>query len=500
MAKDPFSGIIMEPIQEVTLPFDLSGVQLKQGRGLAIQLYEQLRERMLDGRLQNGVKLPSSRELAELLSVSRNTVIRALDQLYAEGYIAGRIGDGTYVAAEVRHPVKPPAVQGSAHAATHVDALDAPIRMPLPPPGPPRAFRVGVPAFDLFPFDTWARLQGRFWRKPSPARLGYGDPAGDPHLRELIAVYLRNGRGLACDASQILITSGAQQGISLSARLLVKPGGRIAMEDPGYRAAGRAFSAAGAEVVSVALDGEGLRVDSLQTVANCRLAYVTPSHQYPTGITMSLGRRLQLLDWAAANDAWIVEDDYDGEYRYSGTPLAPLAALDRQARVIYVGTFCKIAFPALRLGYVVLPPQLMDLFAQQRALDMRGSDIGTQAVMADFIADGHFQRHVRRMRKAARARLLALQSHWPQGVAGCEPLPEVAAGLHVCVRVACPKRERELISQAAGVGVEITPLSDYWLNAGEVQPVARAGLVLGFAAVPEVEIIAALRKLERVWC
>ena len=485
------------------LPVDLSGIQLDPQQGLARQLYQALRERILDGRLQRRTRLPASRDLASLLGISRNTVTRAFDQLYAEGYIEGRIGAGTYVAelSGATRPTPAPSAQAQLSGSTQSAALQLLQNHHLNPPlsGPPRAFRVGVPAFDLFPFETWARLSARFWRKPSPARLGYGDPAGDWQLRELIAAYLRNSRGLHCDPAQIIVTNGAQQAISLCAQLLVTPGARVAVENPGYRAAGHALAIAGAQLCGVAVDGEGLDTDALEEVEGCRLVYLTPSHQYPTGITLSLARRLQLLEWAERNNGLIIEDDYDGEYRYSGTPLAPLAALDRQGRVLYVGTFCKIAFPALRLGYLVLPPALAEAFAQRRALDMRHSEIGTQAVMAEFIAAGHFQRHIRRMRTAARSRRDALLAGWPADVPGCAPLPVVEAGLHLCVRVDSLARERVLISAAERVGVEISALSSYWLPDSRTPDDQRAGLVLGFAAVPEAQISEALQALRRVW-
>ena len=482
----------------VPLPVDLYGIRLDPARGLARQLYQALRERILDGRLPGGTRLPASRDLAGLLGISRNTVTRAFDQLYAEGYVQGRVGAGTYVA-ELAAVVRPAPPSGAAPGAS--PALQRLVTHHLNPPleGAPRAFRVGVPAFDLFPFETWARLSARFWRKPSPARLGYGDPAGDWQLRELIAAYLRNSRGLHCDPAQIVVTCGAQQAISLCAQLLVQPGDRVAIENPGYRAAGHAFAVAGARLQGIAVDGEGLDTAALAHAGDCRLAYVTPSHQYPTGVVLSLARRLELLDWAEGHDGWIVEDDYDGEYRYSGTPLAPLAALDRQGRVLYVGTFCKIAFPALRLGYLVLPPALVEPFARRRALDMRHSEIGTQAVMAEFIAAGHFQRHIRRMRTAARSRRDALLAGWPRSVPGCSPLPQVEAGLHLCVRVDSLARERELVAAAAEVGVEVGALSDYWLADSPGPADSRAGLVLGFAAVPEAQIAAALRALRRAW-
>ena len=482
----------------LTSPFDLAGIQLDPARGLARQLYQALRERILDGRLRSGTRLPAGRELAEMLGVSRNTVGRALDQLYAEGYVQTRVGDGTYVAALVLQ-VEPQTVVASTPAPSAALQRVQAQQLRMPPSGAPRAFRVGVPAFDLFPFQTWARLQARFWRKPSPARLGYGDPAGDAQLRELVAAYLRNSRGLQCDPAQIVITCGAQQAISLCAQLLVDVGDQVAVENPGYRAAGHAFAAAGAQLCGMAVDNDGLDVAALSQVQDCRLVYVTPSHQYPTGVTLSLARRLALLEWAEREDGWIIEDDYDGEYRYNGTPLAPLAALDRQGRVIYVGTFCKIAFPALRLGYLVLPPALAPLFAQRRGLDMRNSEIGTQAVMAEFIAGGHFQRHIRRMRIAARSRRDALLGAWPAAIAGCAALPAVDAGLHLSVRVDSLARERELIAAAERVGVELNALSDYWLPDSTSSADARAGLVLGFAAVPEPQIAQALALLRRAW-
>ena len=485
------------------LPVDLSGIQLDPQQGLARQLYQALRERILDGRLQRRTRLPASRDLASLLGISRNTVTRAFDQLYAEGYIEGRIGAGTYVAelSGVTRPAPTAATPAQPSVSPQSAALQLLQSHHLNPPlsGAPRAFRVGVPAFDLFPFETWARLSARFWRKPSPARLGYGDPAGDLQLRELIAAYLRNSRGLHCDPAQIVVTNGAQQAISLCAQLLVTPGARVAVENPGYRAAGHALAIAGAQLCGVAVDNEGLNTTALEQIQECRLVYLTPSHQYPTGVTLSLARRLRLLEWAERNNGLIIEDDYDGEYRYSGTPLAPLAALDRQGRVLYVGTFCKIAFPALRLGYLVLPPALAEAFAQRRALDMRHSEIGTQAVMAEFIAAGHFQRHIRRMRTAARSRRDALLAGWPDDVPGCAPLTAVEAGLHLCVRVNSLARERELISAAEQAGVELTALSSYWLPHSTSPEGQRAGLVLGFAAVAEAQIAQALEALRRAW-
>jgi GntR family transcriptional regulator/MocR family aminotransferase len=315
----------------------------------------------------------------------------------------------------------------------------------------------------------------------------------------MIAAYLRSSRGMQCTAEQIVITSGAQQGISLCAQLLVEPGDGVAIENPGYRAAGHAFAVAGARLHGVAVDSEGIDCNALAQLGDCRLTYVTPSHQYPTGVVMSLARRLELLAWAERTQGWIVEDDYDGEYRYSGAPLAPLAALDRQGRVLYVGTFGKVAFPALRLGYLVLPAGLVQAFAQRRAVDVRHSEVSTQAVMAEFMAAGHFQRHIRRMRRAALSRRNTLLSGWPADVPGVGQLPTVAAGLHMTVPVDSVARERELIELAQSVDVEINGLSSYWLPDSAMPMDQRAGLVLGFAAVPEKAIESALERLRSVW-
>ncbi|MCS3415322.1 MULTISPECIES: MocR-like pyridoxine biosynthesis transcription factor PdxR [unclassified Pseudomonas] len=514
----------MPPI-EPPLSFNPAGIELDRRQGLTRQLYHALRQRVLDGRLVSGTRLPASRDLAAALSISRNSVVRAYDQLYAEGFIEGRVGDGTYVAQlpQTRGVDKKLSTKVSTGFSTGLSPglstnwLDLPVvsssqvihspalerveinHLPLPPTGPPRAFRVGVPAFDLFPFDVWAKLNAAFWRKPDLQQLCYGDPAGDERLRGLIAAYLRSSRGMQCTAEQIVITSGAQQAISLCAQLLVAPGDSVAVENPGYRAAGHAFAIAGAKLHGVAVDGEGIDCTALHAIDQCRLAYVTPSHQYPLGVVMSLARRLELLAWAERTGGWIIEDDYDGEYRYSGAPLAPLAALDRSGRVLYVGTFGKVAFPALRLGYLVLPQNLVQAFARRRAVDVRHSEVSTQAVMAEFMAAGHFQRHVRRMRRAALSRLNTLLGEWPEGIDGIGKLPSVAAGLHLTVPVDDLARERVLVAQAAAVGVEINGLSSYWLPDSSPLPDRHAGLVLGFAAVPEAQISLALSRLGQAW-
>ena len=510
----------MSPIS-APLSFNPAGIELDRRQGLTRQLYDALRQRVLDGRLVSGTRLPATRDLAAALSISRNSVVRAYDQLYAEGFIESRVGDGTYVtqlptAKKLSTKVSTGFSTGLSPALstkwTDLPAdLDSEVihsagldrvknnHLSLPPSGPPRAFRVGVPAFDLFPFEVWAKLNGAFWRKPDLELLCYGDPAGDSRLRDLIAAYLRSSRGMQCTAEQIVITSGAQQAISLCAQLLVEPGDGVAVENPGYRAAGHAFALAGGRLHGVPVDGEGIDCQVLNSLHDCRVAYVTPSHQYPLGVVMSLARRLELLAWAERTGGWIIEDDYDGEYRYSGAPLSPLAALDRSGRVLYVGTFGKVAFPALRLGYLVLPPGLVEPFSRRRAVDMRHSEVSTQVVMAEFMAAGHFQRHIRRMRRAALSRRNRLLAGWPCDLDGVAALPNVTAGLHLTVRVDSLAREQQLLEQARAADVEINGLSAYWLAGSSTPPDQRAGLVLGFAAVPEPAIDKALTRLYRAW-
>ncbi|NWA69688.1 PLP-dependent aminotransferase family protein [Pseudomonas reactans] len=510
----------MSPVSP-PLSFNPAGIELDRRQGLTRQLYEALRQRVLDGRLVSGTRLPATRDLAAALSISRNSVVRAYDQLYAEGFIESRVGDGTYVAQlpaakKLSTKVSTGLSTGLSPAlstkwANLPENLDSEVihsgglaqiktnHLPQPPAGPPRAFRVGVPAFDLFPFEVWAKLNGAFWRKPDLEQLCYGDPAGDGRLRGLIAAYLRSSRGMQCTAEQIVITSGAQQAISLCAQLLVERGDSVAVENPGYRAAGHAFALAGGKLHGVPVDGEGIDCQVLNTLQGCRVAYVTPSHQYPLGVVMSLARRLELLAWAERTSGWIIEDDYDGEYRYSGAPLSPLAALDRSGRVLYVGTFGKVAFPALRLGYLVLPVGLVDAFSRRRAVDMRHSEVSTQAVMAEFMAAGHFQRHIRRMRRAALSRRNALLNGWPSELPGVGNLPNTAAGLHLTVRVDSLAREHQLVEQARAVEVEVNGLSSYWLPDSSTPPDQRAGLVLGFAAVPEAAISHALSRLRKAW-
>ncbi|HWW06569.1 PLP-dependent aminotransferase family protein [Collimonas sp.] len=482
---------------------DPAGITLDGGKGLAKQLYLALRQRILATPDNYRIKLPTSRNLALALQLSRNTVVRAYEQLYAEGIISSRVGDGTYAdglaAAAVpkpdaRAPAAPAMWQSS--MLQRLSGYEERRRMS---DGPARAFRLGIPAYDLFPNQIWGRLQSQFWRHAPLAQMGYGDAAGSLRLRELIAAYLRQARGLVCDPSQIMMTAGAQHGIALCAQLLLDAGDKVAIENPCYPSAAAALTMAGAQLIGIALDQDGMDTSQLAQHVDCRMAYVTPSHQYPVGVTLSLARRLELLAWAERHNTWIIEDDYDGEYRYDGTPLAPLAALDHGGRVLYVGTFSKIAFPGLRLGYLVLPPKLVPALIALRAMGDRHPPAADQAVMAEFIAAGHFQRHIRRMRRASRARRDALMEVWTPLFGQQLPLPKVAAGLHLSLPLASTGQETELVAKALAAGVEINPLSRFRLPGQNLNPHHRAGLVLGFAGVDEMSIRRALMSLQQVW-
>jgi GntR family transcriptional regulator/MocR family aminotransferase len=483
-------------------PFDLTGLQLAPGKGLANQLYQGLRDRILQGRLDRQAKLPTTRELALALNISRTTVVRAYDQLYAEGYISARVGDGTYVSAPATALVNH--VPSTTTEAPRLSALGQ--RMAALPrlaqqTGKPRAFRMGVPPLDLFPGDIWARLQGDFWRHGAEQHIGYGDPAGDPQLRSLLAGYLRNARGLMCDPEHIIITAGTQQALFMCTQLLLDQGDLAAIENPGYIRAAEVLSLTGGSISGISVDSEGLQTAQLQQLQqqrDVRLVYVTPSHQYPSGVTLSLARRLELLAWASSSKSYILEDDYDGEYRYSGTPLALLASLDRHQRVLYMGTFSKIAFPGLRLGYIVAPPALAPALIRLRLQYDRHSSLPDQAVMAQFMAQGHFQRHVRRMRRACRARRDALCETWQRIRPGGIELPDIEAGLNCSVPVADLALQQRLTSTALEAGVEVDGLSRYWLPQTP-DHLRQAGLVMGFGGVDEATIVSAIKTLAKVW-
>jgi len=473
------------------------------------QLYEQLRETILTGRLQAGSRLPATRTLARDLDISRNTVTAAFDQLLAEGYLEGRVGAGTFVTSEL--PEEALSVLGGPDGAGRTDTLQhlksSPRQRGLSRRGTQLAglrrrrtrrglaFAPGVPELRNFPFDIWARLMARAWRRPPMDLMANTEPAGYMPLRRTIAEYVRTARGVRCEVEQVIIVSGAQQAIGLAAHVLLDEGDRALVEDPGYPGIRGALLAAGVKVVPVPVDAEGLDIATGEAKApDARFVCVAPSHQYPLGVTMSLARRLALLDWAQRVDGWIIEDDYDSEYRYSGKPLAALQGLDRDNRVVYVGSFSKTMFPSLRLGYLIVPPDLTDSFRFARAaLDDHPSTVAQPALTA-FIEDGYFAAHLRRMRKLYAARQELLVAAAREHMGDLLTVAPAEAGMHILARqkpvMTVRMDDIQATRRAEAAGITVSPLSSFYHE----YP-AQQGLMLGYAAVDEDEIPKAAAKL-----
>ena len=465
------------------------------------QLYEEIRAAVLAGRLAAGARLPSTRVLAADLDISRNTVAGAFDQLLAEGYIEGRPGAGTFVAKELPDALLrvSPAAKTQPHAKTAAPQLSKRGRMlaatPVAPAGREGAsscaFRPGVPALDAFPRDLWARLAGRLYRQSKFDLFSYGAPAGHPPLRRAIAEYLRAARGVNCTWEQVIVTSGSQQALDLAARVLLDPGDTAWVEDPGYFGAHGAWTAAGVRCAAIPVDEEGISVAVGERKApQARMAYVSPSHQYPLGITMSLPRRMALLNWARERNAWIAEDDYDSEFRYGGRPLAALQGLDTAGRVIYIGTFSKVLFPALRLGYMVVPHGTVDAFAGARALADRHPPGPSQALVAEFMTEGHFARHIRRMRTLYAERQAALVTAARREWSGLLDVSPADAGMHLVAWLPGQANDRQVSDRAAAAGISAPALSAYSHGAA-----LRPALLLGYSSVNARKILEGARRL-----
>lgn len=475
------------------------------------QVYMDLRDAILSGRIAARAQLPSTRLLATELRISRTTVSLAFDQLRAEGYLEARERGGTFVAATIpdrllsadRRPVPRPAARAASNSPALGTSRRGAALAGLVTPSmshavhPVRAFRTGVPALDAFPHAVWGQISSRLWRRAPRALLAYGLPNGYEPLRRAIAHYLQISRGVRCATDQVLIVGGSQEALYLAAQLLIEPGDAAWIEDPGYPGARNALVAAGARVVGVPLDGEGLDVGVGRRLApHARLAYITPSHQFPLGVTMSIGRRLALLEWARQSGAWILEDDYDSEFRYTSRPLPSLQGLDaedgaRDARVIYIGSFSKTLFPSLRIGFLVVPPALVDSFGAARAVLDRQSPTIEQAVLAEFIAQGHFVRHVRRMRALYAERQEALLRAAHEG-----PLAEhiesaaSGAGMHLIGWLRHVRDDKHASACALEAGVETPSLSAMSLAAPR-----RAALLLGYAAFTPQTLAKASERL-----
>jgi GntR family transcriptional regulator/MocR family aminotransferase len=472
----------------------------RSARPLERQIYDALRERILDGRIASGERLPSTRELASRLDVARATVAAAFAQLAAEGFIEGRRGSGSFVCeGQLVLPASTPLAPRGAGVVVRrtraAEQLTASAGAALRRDGLPRAFQVAVPALDRFPVATWTRLTSGVWKTASSRLLSYQDRRGLPELRDAIARYLAAERGVHCDAEQILVTSGSQQAIRLAAALLLDAGDAVWMEDPGYYNARSAFVDANAQVVPVAVDDEGLRVvDGLARAPRARLAYVTPTHQMPLGVRMSVRRRLALLAWAAESDALVIEDDFDGDLELRGRPTPTLFELDAGRRVLHVGSFSFVLYPGLRIGYVVVPPPLAELFGSARAQADLGAGGVDQLVLARFLAEGHLYRHVRRSRKiyAERAQALVEALSSLEGVEIDPP----STGIHATVWLPRGVDDVAVAAALEARGLSVRPLAVY--RAARRTKHERGGLVLGYGCVDPREIRRAARLIGEV--
>lgn len=466
------------------------------------QLYTGLRSAILTGRLEGGTRLPPTRLLARELHLSRNTIVNAFEQLIAEGYLEGKMGSGTYVAhvlpeealqVQKRSSAPLAGQQQDAHLSAWGRQLAGKDVRAVRYADDVRAFQPGIPAIDQFPYKLWARLAADCWRAPEPRLLSYADAQGYLPLREAVVSYLKATRGMQCEPEQVIITTGTQQALDLAARIILNPGETVAMEDPGYLGARIALAGAGASILPIGVDQDGLRVDQLKARQEpIRLIYVTPSHQYPIGVTMSLARRLALLEWAARTGAWILEDDYDSEYRYAGPPLAALQGLDQRGCVLYLGTFSKVLLPSLRLGYLVVPPALAETFARGRGAIDRHSSNMDQYILAAFIREGHFARHIRRMKGLYQERQETLLAEARRRLSGLLDVQPATAGLHVMGWLPNGIDDQRAVHLAQARGVDSSPLSVYALTS---QP--RGGLVLGYACANPPAIRTAIEQLAR---
>ena len=474
--------------------FELTLKSRPRHQTLTNWLYGELRSAVLDGRLAPGARLPASRDFASQYGLSRGTVVSVLERLQAEGYITSRVGFGTWVN-RVETPQRP---RQATTTPAYIRRVVSTYKRPQPWVDMAfvdgvRPFRIGAPAINEFPSEVWGRIAGdrarhfRSWLKEEGDRRGYRP------LRDAIAEYLSTSRGVRCTAEQIVLVSGIQQALDLLARLLLKKGDSIWMEDPGYFGARIAFDNVGARMIPVPIDDEGLSVSAGMKIGpGARGAYVTPAHQFPLGVTMSLERRMALLRWAARASAFIIEDDYDSEYRFEGPPVPALQSLDNHSSVIFIGSFSKTLFPALRVGYVVLPAPLVDPFVALRyRTDFRNASFD-QAMLCDFIVDGHFARHLRRMRNLYADRLATLMEGATQYLGGLLEISNVRAGLYTIGYLRNGMTSRQAEKLAAAQGVEVLGVDRCTLRGPDPN-----ALLLGFGGFDEAAIRQGLIRLAK---
>jgi len=484
------------PKQATTLP--LSVRLPASGTPLYRWFYEELRAAILEGRLKPGARLPATRDLAEQHRLSRATVVSAFEQLKSEGYVEGKVGAGTYVSQvlpdellQVGRVSREGIARGRRVAwSAYAQRLKA---FPGGEPRTTRAFRANQAALDAFPTSLWAQVAARRLRRVSTRLLAGGEALGYRPLREAVAEYLNTSRGVKCSTEQVMIVSGVQEALERAAHLLLDPGDPVWVEEPGYPGAAIVFHAAGAKIFPVPVDSEGLDPElGERKWGRAKLIYVTPAHQFPLGVTMSLRRRLALLEWARRSRTLIFEDDYDSEYRYSGRPIPALQGLDRAGSIIFAGSFNEVLFPALRLAYLIVPSGMVDRFAAAQSVSMRHAPMIDQAVLCDFITEGHFARHIRRMRELYAERLSVFLDCARRRLDGMLEVPDVEAGLQTVGWLQSGISGDRAAEAAAKNDVEVVPLSSYALRA-----LKRDGLILGFAAVDARELRRGIEQLAR---
>ncbi len=453
----------------------------ESGAPLWSWLYQEIRTAILEGRLKRGVRLPATRKLAQQYDVSRGTVVSAFHQLQAEGYLEGRVGAGTYVKTHLpedflnaSHPPSTPSgPQRNPRLSRFAHRL---IPAPNANVPPLRAFRP-EPALAEFPIELWTQIAARCMRRATRKLLADSDSRGYQPLREAIADYLGSARGVICTADQVVIMSGIQHGLDLTIRLLLDPGDHVCVEDPCHPIVAAMFKVLPAKIIAVPVDDNGLDVAAAERACRRpRLIYVTPAHQFPLGTTMNVNRRLALIDWAQRTGSWIFEDDYDSEYRYSGRPIPALQGFDRGRSVIFSGSFSKVLLPSLRLGYLVVPPELVDKFAAARFITDRHSSALEQATMCEFLTEGHFGRHIRRMRGLYASRLAALTQAAQGKLARLVELSATEAGIQTIAWLKHGLNAEQAAQAALAVQVETLPIGRFVLRTPRPQ-----GLLMGFA-------------------
>ena len=464
-------------------------------RQMGRELHRQLRSAIVGGRLRPAFRLPPTRELAAALAVSRNTVVAAYDLLLSEGYVSAH-GRGGTVVAEFLSPSPPrerprsePGRDPRLSPAWRAAAPTAPAAVEA---GRRFDFSIGVPDWESFPIQVWRRLAARALRGAPKIGANYGEPEGRAALRHAIAGHISFARAIACTAEDIVVTAGAQQAFDLLARILVTPGKTIvAVEEPGYQSLRNVLAAAGARIVGIPVDGDGLKVDRLPR--NAKVIFVTPSHQYPLGVRLSLARRTALLDFARVHDAVIVEDDYDGEFRYAGKPLDALQTLDRSQSAFYVGTFSKSMFPALRLGFVIAPPWAKNALLAAKQLCDWHAPLVAQDILSAFIAEGHLARHVRKMTRIYSERGQILQNSLERYCGEQFRVIGIGAGLHLAAHLTQPGSASALIARARHAGIWLNDWQQFVASDRKTE-----GLVFGYGAIGSREIPDAIRRLAKL--